>query len=110
MDWLGDIGGLIDIMIYIGRVLVEPFSHFSLHATLMVRLFRSYGYDHASCDSKIELMKHQFYNHRKISQPSWLIYKLGCCCGRKRRHQNVMLEKSKSTLVRQMDLKLFLEK
>ena len=40
LDWLGDLGGLLDILYYIGRVLVEPIARFTLQSTLMVSLFR----------------------------------------------------------------------
>ena len=40
LDWLGDIGGLLEIMFYIGSVLVEPVANFTLHTTMMASFFR----------------------------------------------------------------------
>ena len=40
LDWLGDLGGLLDILFYIGRALVEPAAHFTLNTTLMTSFFR----------------------------------------------------------------------
>ena len=30
LDWLGDLGGLLDIMLHIGHVLVHPVAFFTL--------------------------------------------------------------------------------
>ena len=40
LDWLGDLGGLLDILLHIGRILVLPISSFTLKQTLMSALFR----------------------------------------------------------------------
>ena len=40
LDWLGDLGGLLDIMFYIGRAFVEPVAYFTLHTTMMSSFFR----------------------------------------------------------------------
>ena len=40
LDWLGDLGGLLDILFYIGAALVEPVAHFTLNTTLMTSFFR----------------------------------------------------------------------
>ena len=40
LEWLGDIGGLFDALIIIGKILVGPISAFNLKATLLSRIFR----------------------------------------------------------------------
>ena len=43
LDWLGDLGGLLDILFYMGRAIVEPVGRFTLQATLMTSFFRYKG-------------------------------------------------------------------
>ena len=40
LDWLGDIGGLLDILLHIGAVLVFPVSSFNIQQTLASSFFR----------------------------------------------------------------------
>mmetsp|Transcript_12545 Transcript_12545/g.16084 ORF Transcript_12545/g.16084 Transcript_12545/m.16084 type:complete len:135 (+) Transcript_12545:869-1273(+) len=40
LDWLGDLGGLLDILLHIGQVLIEPVAMFTLQASLMTNFFR----------------------------------------------------------------------
>mmetsp|Transcript_29120 Transcript_29120/g.36103 ORF Transcript_29120/g.36103 Transcript_29120/m.36103 type:complete len:133 (-) Transcript_29120:874-1272(-) len=40
LDWLGDLGGLMDILLKIGSLMTEPMAHFTLQVTLMTSLFR----------------------------------------------------------------------
>ena len=40
LDWLGDIGGLLDIMIYMGYLMVYPVVSFTMNTTLMASFFR----------------------------------------------------------------------
>ena len=40
LDWLGDLGGLLDILLHIGRILVFPISSFNLKQLLMSSFFR----------------------------------------------------------------------
>ena len=40
LDWLGDLGGLLDILLKIGELVVEPVAQFTLQVALMTNLFR----------------------------------------------------------------------
>ena len=40
LEWLGDVGGLLDMLIYIGAVLVSPIAAFTLKAELLSQIFR----------------------------------------------------------------------
>lgn len=40
LDWLGDLGGLLDILYYIGLALVEPVASFTVNTKLMTSFFR----------------------------------------------------------------------
>ena len=40
LDWLGDLGGLVDALYYICYALVAPVAAFSMKATLLSKLFR----------------------------------------------------------------------
>ena len=40
LDWLGDVGGLIDALRYLCKFLIGPVTSFSLQATLLSTLFR----------------------------------------------------------------------
>ena len=39
LDYLGDLGGLLDALRLIGEAIISPFSEFTLKVTLMVSLF-----------------------------------------------------------------------
>ena len=40
LDWLGDVGGLIDALRYLCKFIIGPVTSFSLQATLLSKLFR----------------------------------------------------------------------
>ena len=40
LSWLGDIGGLTDCLLLLGRLLLKPFTSFSLQTFLLSGLFR----------------------------------------------------------------------
>ena len=48
LDWLGDLGGLLDALLVIGAAFVAPFASYSLKATLLTALFRYRKADDAS--------------------------------------------------------------
>ena len=40
LDWLGDLGGLIDILLILAKYIVAPFASYRLQAALLSSLFR----------------------------------------------------------------------
>ena len=40
LEWLGDVGGLYDMLRLIGRLLVNPFAIFALRSELLTQAFR----------------------------------------------------------------------
>ena len=40
LDWLGDLGGLLDILLHMGHIIVFPISSFTLKQLLMSSFFR----------------------------------------------------------------------
>ena len=43
LDWLGDMGGLLDALYLIGTIFMSPFSNFALKALLLSTIFRYRG-------------------------------------------------------------------
>ena len=50
LDWLGDLGGLLDVLLHMGRIMVFPVSSFTLKNLLMSSFFR---YRFSSSGNKI---------------------------------------------------------
>ena len=50
LDWLGDLGGLLDVLLHMGRIMVFPVSSFTLKKLLMSSFFR---YRFSSSENKI---------------------------------------------------------
>ena len=40
LDWLGDTGGLLEILLHIGHTMMMPIASFTLKKTLMTSFFR----------------------------------------------------------------------
>ena len=40
LDWLGDMGGLMDALVILGQILIMPISSFTLKSNLLQTLFR----------------------------------------------------------------------
>ena len=40
LDWLGDLGGLFDALLYICRMLISPLSVYTLKQTILTNMFR----------------------------------------------------------------------
>ena len=53
LDWLGDLGGLLDILLHIGHMIVFPISTFTLKQLLMSSFFRYKFSDPAKNRSEI---------------------------------------------------------
>ena len=50
LDWLGDLGGLLDVLLHMGRIMVFPISSFTLKKLLMSSFFH---YKFSSLENKI---------------------------------------------------------
>ena len=40
LDWLGDMGGLLDALYFIGAIFIAPFSRYALNSELINTMFR----------------------------------------------------------------------
>ena len=136
LDWLGDLGGLIDIMIYIGRALVEPVSRFTLQSALMASFFRfkrdskpnqnMHKKNKVATDTQVEtlnveskkqkepladIVKREFLASQKIPLLGFFAVNCFCCFSfRKAQKYRQILNKSKSRLEKEMDLQKFLHR
>ena len=52
LDWLGDIGGLIDALFLLGQMLILPIATFALNTRIMSSLFRYRATDRDSSNEK----------------------------------------------------------
>ena len=53
LDWLGDLGGLMDVLLHMGRIMVFPISSFTLKQLLMSSFFRYKFSNSANNESEI---------------------------------------------------------
>ena len=47
LDWLGDMGGLLDALYLIGMIVMSPFAEFALKTELLSSIFRFRGSEEA---------------------------------------------------------------
>ena len=94
MDWIGDVGGLIDGLRLIGIFLVAPIAAFSLRVELFSTAFKSMPNYGSVCD-----LDGQF------QQPSYgLIATYLCPCSAKRARYKKTLLKAESQFLSQLDV------
>ena len=58
LDWLGDMGGLLDALYLLGAIFMSPISNFALNADLLSYLFRYRGSE--------EGLKERTYSMKKL--------------------------------------------
>ena len=79
LDWLGDIGGLLDVLLHLGRIVVFPISSFTLKQLLMSSLFRYKSSNSANNRSETaQTVKKELRASIKIPSFSW--YYINCLC------------------------------
>ena len=79
LDWLGDIGGLLDVLLHLGRIVVFPISSFTLKQLLMSSLFRYKFSNSANNKSATALtVKKELTASIKIPSLGW--YHINCLC------------------------------
>ena len=117
LDWLGDMGGLIDAIYILGMSLLSPFSYFALKTKLLYTIFRyrlsdtglrktMRSYEKSYYDNRESLLssiKHDFQKMKPIKIFSFFAY---MCCWRSR--ENKILLKAESSLMKEMDLRKFI--
>lgn len=86
LDWLGDIGGLIDALFYLVKFLLRPFLSFNYARFMMTTFFRANKIDPESFSSiKTEdKLKHVLSKNARITSFSFLPYFLNRFCSKRR--------------------------
>ena len=85
LDWLGDLGGLLDILLHIGSAIVTPVATFTLRQTLMSAFFRfkesSTVQEKSTNDSLhvTELIKKELVANTPIPSKGWYRVNFLCC-------------------------------
>ena len=133
LDWLGDMGGLLDAMYFIGAIILSPFSRYALKSELINTMFRYRKSDesagpglrrtnsavHATYrrrfsssmetveDENILLnnIRHDFQQMMPIKALKMSCFKIVFCC-RSRPHK-IML-KSQHSMQKELDLRKFI--
>ena len=131
LEWLGDVGGLSDMLFLIGKLLISPIAAFALKAELLSQAFRftlSLNYKEkrlkkqqsltdassvrlASKDEAAEKaeanLRWDFKNLSRIEKEGGIVTCMGC--NRRARYKS-MLAKAKSSLNKEMNLVKFLQR
>ena len=128
LDWLGDLGGLLDIMFYIGRAFVSPVANYTLYTTMMASFFRyktgeSYNTDGTKKQNQVgqkrdksnetlfDKIKNEFLASEKIPKLGYFMTNCFCCFNwRESRKYHQIINKSRSRLAKEMDMQKFLHR
>ena len=102
LDWLGDIGGLIEAFSYLTQFILKPFLKFSYASFVVSNFFRLKEPVHSqqfenSNHNHIQKLKDVFMTVPRPKSQSFLWYYL-CQWSRERKVYRAMLEKSQSKL------------
>ena len=125
LDWLGDLGGLLDALRYIGMLFMAPVSSWALRSTLMSKLFLFRASDREEKDVKSRLatrsddflgrkfdakaptflrnLSNDFKNLVRIKTINY--WKAQFCC---RRNYKRMMVKAKSDVNKELDFQKFI--
>ena len=127
LDWVGDIGGLLDGLYLIGCILISPVADFARNSKLLSTLFRYRGSDEGLIlrtrsaaqvnfmkktfqpstsyneDNLVEDIKKDFQKYKPIHYHSFWPQKL--CC---RRNYHKMMNKANAMLEKELDLRKFI--
>ena len=61
LDWLGDLGGLLDALYIIASIFIFPIARFSLHARLLSTLFRYRATDRELLKKRHSVRRRSFF-------------------------------------------------
>ena len=126
LDWLGDLGGLLDALYLIGYVLISPLATFAINSKLLSTLFRYRGSDEGLIkrtlsarkisyeksnftgskfdnNQLIDNIKNDFQQYKPIKRIGILSQIFFC-----RRNYRKMMNKAKSALDKELDLQKFI--
>lgn len=123
LDWMGDMGGLVDAFFLLGQLLIAPISGFALQSQLLSALFRYRdSYINTTKETQKESFFNQYFNAGK-KQEEWLVnnmkqnyqglspikkrnyYSALFCCRTK--YKKLMI-KSQSSIGKELDLRKFI--
>ena len=125
LDWLGDMGGLLDALYFIGKFLIFPFATYALRAQILSSMFRFRSSDAAILrkrpttrrksffeqhfdpeDHEGEALMKQIRSDFQVVKPidKLNFYNTYLCC---RRDYKKMLLKAQSSLDKELDLRKF---
>ena len=102
MDWLGDIGGLIEALSYLFHVVFAPFWKFSYSSFMMSSLFRVRPPYNSQLKQALKALP-------RVPNISVLFY-YTCCWSKRRKNYQRQLLNSQSELNSEMDFKKFIER
>ena len=126
LDWLGDIGGLLDALYLIGFVFISPLASYAMNSKLLSTLFRYKGSDESlyertdtwnkldytkseklnrqmSDDTQVDDIKVDFQKYKSIKRISICNKQIFC-----RSNYRKMMNKASSMLNKELDLRKFI--
>ena len=126
LDWLGDMGGLLDALYLIGMMIMSPFAEWALKTELLSSIFRFRGSEEAlklrtKSRKRLDFIRN-FFSMKNLEDKHILsslkndfhlmkpIKKISCfrsfmCC---RQNYRKMILKSQSSLTKELDLRKFI--
>ena len=118
LDWLGDLGGLLDILLHIGHVMMLPIASFTLRQTLMSNFFRYKQSTGVASTSEqednstrfVKTVKKELTASQLIPSYGWYRVNLLFCKHSENRHYKRILKKSTTSLAKELDLQKFLHR
>ena len=126
LDWLGDIGGLLDALYFIGYIFISPLATYARNSKLLSTLFRYRGTDESlfarqfsslklnyitksfksktyNAEDLIEDIKKDFQKYKPIKRIGFWPQKIFC-----RNNYSKMINKAQSKLDKELDLRKFI--
>ena len=115
LDWLGDIGGLTEALLFLCKMALLPFLKFEKASFILTRLFRfrSKNTDEQKLNSSqnkldsLSKLKHAFKRTKGIKSMQFLSY-FFCRCSKDVKEYRKKLVRAKSQVQRELDLKKFI--
>ena len=126
LDWLGDIGGLLDALYFLGYIFISPLANYAKNSKLLSTLFRYRGSDESlfarqfsslklnyitksfksktyNAEDLIDDIKKDFQKYKPIKRISFWAQKLFC-----RKNYSKLMNKARSKLDKELDLRKFI--
>lgn len=120
LDWLGDVGGLVDALSYLIKFCLGPYLSHSYATLLLGKFFRAesaqpqqtamnpFADDTSSAVFKQRAVKHALMPKRRLPSMKFIPYFLTKRCSRSRRDFNEKLKRSQQQFDRELDLRHFI--